>query len=87
MPTFHIHSDAYRLIRVAHRLSYATIQAIDAAEQDVLYGLWKIDCSAAIARELWTWFHDCEQHSALVPRDSWKVRVSQRAKQRIARAR
>jgi len=86
MPTLHIQSDGYRLIRVAHRLSYAAIQAINAASHDAVHGLWKIDCSAAIARELWTWFDDCEQHSELLDREIWEVYICQRAKERIARA-
>ena len=53
---------------------------------DAVHGLWKIDCSPAIAQELWTWFDDCEQHSELLAREVWKVSVCQRAKERITRA-
>src|SRR5262245_55927049 len=38
-------------------------------------------CSSAVAQELWTWFDDCEQHSALLDREVWKVHVCQRAKE------
>ena len=87
MPTLQIQSDAYGLIKAAHRLSSAAAAAVRAAQHDAVHGLWKIDCSPAIARELWTWFDDCEQHSEILPREAWKVRVCQRAKERIARAR
>ena len=60
--------------------------AVKTAHHDAVHGLWKIDCSLTIARELWVWFDDCEQHSELLIHEAWKVRVCQRAKERIARA-
>ena len=86
VPTLKIQIAAYRLIRTADRLSDEAAAAVKAAKQDPVLGLWKIDCSPAIARELWTWFDDCEQHWSLLDRDAWKVYVCQRAKERIARA-
>ena len=86
MPTLQLQSDAYRLIRAAPRLSYKAAAAVNAGNHDAVQSLWKIDCSPAIAQELWTWFEDCEHHSAIQPRDAWKVLVCQRAKQRIAQA-
>jgi len=85
-PTLQIQHDGYGLIRAAHRLSSEAAVAVKAANRDAVHGLWKIDCSSAIAQELWTWFDDCEQHSELLPREAWKVGVCQRAKERIARA-
>src|SRR5262249_45014905 len=69
MPTLQIQSDAYRLIAAAHRLSSEAAAAVKAANHDRVFGLWKIDCSSAVAQELWTWFDDCEQHSALLDRE------------------
>jgi len=86
VPTLLIQIDAYGLIRAAHRLSSEAAAAVKTAIHDPVHGLWTINCSPAIAQELWTWFDDCEQHSELLPRDVWKVRVCQRAKERIARA-
>jgi hypothetical protein len=87
IPTLQIQSVAYGLIRIAHRLSSEAAVAVKAANHDAVHGIWKIDCSPAIAHELWTWFDACEQHSEILPREAWKVRVCQRAKERIARAR
>jgi hypothetical protein len=84
--TLQIQSDAYRLVRAAHRLSDEAAAAVKAADHDPVRGLWKIDCSPAIAQELWTWFDDCAHHSDLLPGEVWKVYVCQRAKERIARA-
>jgi hypothetical protein len=86
MPTLQIHSDAYRLIKGAHRVSYDAAQAVGKATHDSWTGLWEIPCSPLVAREIWEWFDDCEQHSAILPRDAWKVRACRRAKDRIARA-
>jgi hypothetical protein len=84
--TLQIPIDAYRLISAAHRLSFEAAAAVKAANHDPVRGLWEIDCSPAIAQELWSWFDDCEQHSELLEREAWKVYVYQRAKEQIARA-
>src|SRR5262245_26704340 len=80
MPTLQIQSDAYGLIRIAHRLSSEATEVVKAANHDPVRGTWKMDCSPAIAQELWAWFDDCEQLSAILPRERWRVRVCQRAK-------
>jgi len=85
MPTLKIHSDAYQLIKVAYRISFAAPQAIGQATQDFGSGLWEMPCSPLVAREIWMWFDDCEQHSAILPRDVWKASACRRAKERIAR--
>ncbi len=85
MPTLQIQSVAYRLIEAAHRLSSEAAAAVMMADHDQP-GNWNIDCSPEVVQELWTWFDDCEQHSAILRRETWKVVVCQMAKERIARA-
>ena len=86
MPTLKLYVDAYRLLRSAHRLSDAARHAITGATQDSKNGLWSFDCSPEVASELLAWFDDCERHAALLSRESWKVNVCRRAKDRIRKA-
>ena len=86
MPTLTLYVDAYRLLRSAHRLSDAARHAITGATQDSKNGLWSFDCSPEVASELLGWFDDCERHAVLLSRESWKVNVCRRAKDRIRQA-
>jgi len=86
MPTLKLYVDAYRLLRSAHRLSDGARYAITGATHDSKNGLWSFDCSPEVASELLAWFDDCERHAALLSRESWKVNVCRRAKDRIRKA-
>jgi hypothetical protein len=85
MPTFALHSDAYLFLKNARRLPAIVVRAVEQATQDASARTWGIFCSPATAHEVWKWFDDLERYSALLPRERWKIRTCQRAKDQIAR--
>ena len=86
MPIFRIGSDAYRLIKSAHRLSDDAKRAVDEGSPRPVEGGWELSCTPSTAQELWSWFDGCEQHCALLEREAWRATVCRRAKNRIANA-